>query len=188
MDVDIDLKTDFDPNKYFDVINASRIQNEEIKKHNVGVYFQNIPVDNISGFAAIPFKEAEKLGYLKVDLLHLEILNYFENNKQIRVLSNVEPDWTLLDDPNVVKKLFQISRQFDLINTIKPTSINELADCLALMRPGKAKLLQMYLEKPIEIRKILYIKDSDFSFKRSHAIAYATTIVLQLHLVKKGII
>lgn len=188
MDVDIDLKTSFNTHDYFDVISASMVKNKELKRHNVGVYFQNIPQDSMTKLSAIPYKQAEELGFLKIDFLHLEILNHFDNNNQIDVLSKTDPDWSLLESEDNVKKLFQISKQFKLIDMVKPKSIDMLADCLAIMRPGKRQLLYKYLENPKEIKKLLYLKDSNFSFKRSHAIAYATTIVLQMHLLKGGII
>lgn len=188
MDVDIDLHKSFKPENYFNVTGASRIHNDVIKKHNVGVYFQKIPVDPISKLSAIPYKNAEDFGYLKIDFLHLEVLDHFQNNNQIRTLANIEPDWSLLEVEENVKKLFQIKNQFWLINRIKPKTVDDLADCLALMRPGKKHLIDMYMQNKDEVKKILYIKDSNFSFKRSHAIAYATTIVLELHLLKGGII
>ena len=187
MDVDIDF-ADNKYEKHFKFIRASRINKDQLVKHNVGVYFQDIPIDNTTGLSAIPYKDAEDIGYLKLDFLHLDLLKYFDNNDQIERLSNIEPDWSLLESEENVKKLFQIHRSFWLINQIKPQNIEELADCLALVRPGKKQLIYKYLENKHEIRKILYIKDNNFSFKRSHAIAYATTIVLQLHLLKSGII
>jgi len=70
MDIDIDFKTDFDPLDYFDnAVRASQVNKGIISKHNAGVYFQKMAKDRISGFAAIPYKEAEDQGYFKVDCL-----------------------------------------------------------------------------------------------------------------------
>ena len=144
----------------------------------------------MSGLAAIPFREAEELGYFKIDFLHLTLLDHFETKEQIRVLSNTEPDWSLLLHKDVVPKLFQIHRYYDLINKVKPTSVQALADCIALIRPAKRHLLDAYVKCPDVIRQELYSKPTDgkYHFKRSHSIAYAVTIVLQLHLIKGGII
>jgi len=66
MDIDLDLKTDFDPLDLFDVVRASMVKNDKLAKHNVGVYFQSIPVDSMTGLAAIPYQQAEEAGYLKL--------------------------------------------------------------------------------------------------------------------------
>jgi len=187
MDVDIDF-ADKKFENHFDFTRASMVKNDELVKHNVGVYFQYIPVDMVTGLAAIPYKIAEDIGFMKLDFLHLDLLKYFENNEQIEKLANVEPDWTLLEYEENVKKLFQLGKQFELVSKVKPTSIVELADCLAIMRPGKFKLREPYIMDKVKTRPLLYEKSGKFSFKRSHAIAYATTIVLQLHLLKAGII
>jgi DNA polymerase III alpha subunit len=190
MDVDIDFKLDFDPLKYFkEATRASMVKNGELVKHSVGVYFQPIPVDPITGLAAIPYEQAEEVGYFKIDFLHLSILDYFDNKQQIRTLLKKEPDWTLLQNPNVVEKLFQIHKHYNLLVELKPQSVQQLADAIALIRPGKRHLLQAYKKAPDIVRKELYKKpDEGYYFKKSHAIAYSLTIVLQLHLAKAQII
>lgn len=190
MDVDIDLKTDFDPLDYFKTaIRASMIKNGDLAKHPAGVYFQDVPVDSITGLSAIPYEEAEELGLLKIDFLHLTLLDNFGHKDEIRALIKTEPDWFLLESASVVMKLFQIHKQFDLVQRLKPRSVEDLADLLALMRPGKRKLLDAYVQDRTNVRHLLYVKEEgQYSFKRSHALAYALTIVLQLHLIKGGIL
>ncbi len=189
MDVDIDLKTDFDPLDYFkDAVRASMVKDNQLVKHPAGAYLQPIPVDKVTGLAAIPYEQAEEMGYFKVDFLHLSLLDFFDSKDQIRTLLKQEPDWSLLEDSGVVEKLFQIHRHFELISQVKPRSVQELADCIALIRPGKRAMVQAYLKNREAVRELLYKKpDEGYYFKKSHAIAYAMTIVLQLHLVKGGI-
>jgi len=191
MDVDIDLKTDFNPLDCFtNIVKASMVHNGEIKPHPAGVYFQKIAKDKITGLAAIPFKEAENEGYFKIDFLHLSVLDNFENKDEIRALLKREPDWCLLQSPDVVSKLFQLHNHYDVVKQIKPQSVEDLADCIALIRPGKRHLLDRYLKNKNAIRKVLYKKPINESayFKKSHSIAYALTIVLQLHLISAGIL
>ena len=191
MDIDIDFKTDFDPLDYFDeAVRASQVNKGIITKHNAGVYFQKMAKDCVSGFAAIPYKEAEKEGYFKVDFLHLSLLDHFESKDEIRQLIKVEPDWLLLESAVHVQKLFQIHRHYDIVNQIKPTSVIELADAIALIRPGKRYLLDVYLKDKTAVRPELYRKPEDdrYYFKKGHAISYALSIVLQLHLIKGGIL
>lgn len=191
MDVDIDFPTDFDPLDYFETaVRASRVQNGELKKHNAGAYLQNIPKDKLTGLAAIPYDKAQGLGYFKIDFLHLSFLDKFGSKNEIRALLKKEPDWLLLQSPAIVSKLFQIHNYFDLVSQVKPVSVQELADCIALIRPGKRYLLTAYLKARDIIRDELYRKPDDGRayFKKPHAIAYALTIVLQLHLIKGGIL
>ncbi len=191
MDVDIDLRTDFDPLEYFkEATKASRIQDGQIKPHPAGVYFQKIAKDKLTDLAAIPFHEAEDLGYFKIDFLHLSLLDEFESKEEIRILLRKEPDWCLLQSPSVVSKLFQIHKHYDVIKEVKPESVIELADCIALIRPGKRYLLDQYLKDRVAARNWLYKKPKDDKpyFKKPHAISYALTIVLQLHLISAGIL
>lgn len=191
MDIDIDFRTDFDPLKYFNnAIRASMVKDHQLIKHPAGAYFQPIPVDSVTGLAAIPYEQAEELGYFKVDFLHLSLLDCFENKTQIRTLLKQEPDWSLLEDKNVVEKLFQIRNHFDLVSQIKPRSVQELADVIAILRPGKRKLLKEYLKDQKKVRPFLYRQNNEdkSAFKVSHSIAYALNIVLQLHLITGGIL
>jgi DNA polymerase III alpha subunit len=191
MDVDIDFRTDFDPLHIFEnAVRASQVQNGELKKHNAGIYFQSIPKDKVTGFSAIPYKEAQELGYFKIDFLHLSMLDYFEKKSEIRFLLKQEPDWLLMQQPSVVGKLFQLHNHFELVSQVKPQSVQELADCIALIRPGKRWLLDSYLKNREAIRQELYRKPDDGRayYKRPHAIAYSLTIVLQLHLIKAKVL
>lgn len=191
MDIDIDLQTNFDPLDIFkEATRASMVKNNDLIKHNVGVYFQSIPIDSMTGLAAIPYQQAEEVGYFKVDFLHLSLLDVFETKEEIRELLKLEPDWSLLLKEDVVEKLFQIHRQYNLVSKLAPKSVEELADCIALMRPGKRHLVDAYIKDKTLIREELYRKPEDgkYYFKKPHAISYALNIVLQLHLIKGGIV
>lgn len=192
MDIDIDTPTQFDPRKIMkQAIAASVIKGDKLVKHNCGYYFQTIPVDDITGVAAIPHTEAEQFGFFKFDILHLGVLDNFTSKSEIRRLIKQEPDWTILQNPEHIPKLFQIGNQADLISQFQPTSIIELADCIALIRPGKRRLINQYLRSKDKtaIRKELYTINKDeigYCYKKPHAISYALTIVLQLHLIAQG--
>lgn len=189
MDIDIDVKPSFKPAYTFPkCTHASMIQNNELKQHPCGIYFQNIPTDPFDHISAIPYKQAEQLGYFKIDFLHLTLLNQFNNKQEIRELLKIEPDWELLKSKEVVEKLFHLKNWFDVLNIIEPKSIQDLADCLAIIRPNKQSLLVEYVKNKQTTRKKLYTVDKGdkTSFKKAHAIAYATLITLQLHLIKQG--
>lgn len=192
MDIDIDLRTDFNPTDIFDKITpASMVDKEKqiLTKHVVGYYFQNIPTDKLTGLAAIPHNNAEDFGYIKIDFLHLSLLDYFSSKEEIKVLLKKEPNWDLLTHQDVVEKLFQIRNHFDVVFQVKPKNVVEMADTIALIRPGKRKLLQYYLQDKDMVRPYLYMKpeDNKYYFKKSHATAYALTVKLHLHLIEYGI-
>ena len=191
MDIDIDTNPKFNPIEFFGsyAVKASILKDEKLQPHPCGVYFQKIATDPLTHLAAIPYETAEQLGYFKVDFLHLNVYQYFESKDEIRALLKTNPDWSLLNSPSIVTKLFQLSKHYDIIDKIKPTSIMELADVLALIRPGKAYVLNLYLRDKEKGRKELYKmdKDGNYSFKKAHAISYAMVVVLQLHLLSMGI-
>lgn len=190
MDIDIDFPTSFDPLTIFGGVRASMVKDGRLVKHPAGVYLQNIAVDPITRLSAIPYDKAEELGYFKIDFLHLHVLDNFSSKDEIRQLIKIPPDWSLLENKQVVETLFQISNHYNILKQVKPKTIQELADCIALIRPAKRHLLKEYTENKEEIRKSLYTRpDNDqYYFKKGHAISYALTIVLQLHLIKGGII
>lgn len=188
-DVDIDFRTDFKPEDVFPWTRASRVHNGYLVPHTVGVYPQRVPQDHVTKLAAIPYQEAEEIGYTKIDMLHLQVYDYFESREEIQALLKLEPDWGLLLIPSEQVKLFQLSKHGDVLSTVKPRNIEELADVLALIRPGKKQLAKLYNADRDATRRILYAKDENgYSFKKSHAIAYAMVIVLQLHLITTGVL
>lgn len=188
MDIDIDTATDFNPTSLFECTKASMVLNGELVKHNAGVYFQNIPEDGITGLSAIPYNSAEGVGYLKIDMLHLSHLNYFNNKDEITALIKKEPNWNILKIEENVKKCFQIGNHFDVVKRVNPQSIQDLADIIALIRPNKIRLLDKYLKDKTRVSKVLYKKTDKSDIRKSHAIPYAMIIVTQLHLIEAGIL
>lgn len=189
MDVDIDCQTTVDLKKVFPTaVRASIYRDGKLTPHPCGVYFQEVPTDPISGLAAAPYELLEELGGFKIDFLHLRVYDHFSDRAEIQELLTIDPDWSLLLHQSVVSELFQISKHFDLVSKVRPTSVLELADCLALIRPQKRFMLNYYLRDPSAARADLYRVDGDgYAFKKSHAISYALVIVIQLHLIKGGI-
>lgn len=188
MDIDIDVEPTFDPLKIFPQwARASVVRDGKLTPHPCGVHAQEVPIDPWTNLSAVPYDAAEELGYLKVDFLHLTFYKNFKTRAEIDALLDVEPDWTLLQLPSTWPKLFQLAKHGELLRDLKPKSIEELADCMALIRPGKKNLIGLYKKAPQEVRKALYAKGEDgYSFKKSHALAYSLVVWLQLHLIEQG--
>ena len=184
MDIDIDVKDNKELFSKLNVVRASLIKDNQLKPHVCGVYFQHISTDPITGYAAIPYEEAESLGYFKIDLLNLHVYSNFNNRDEIKALLEIEPDWDKLLNRNIVEQLFHINKHYDLIKRVKPKSILDLAECLALIRPQKMHLTNLYINDKQKALKYLWLQDDDgYAFKKAHAISYAMVIVLQLHLL-----
>ena len=181
-DVDIDMA---DRNKFLElvsVIPASIEKEGAYTKHNTGVYFQNIPHLPLEGYSTIDYKLAEAEGWFKVDFLNNSIYTDIEDETHLNRLLNTEPMWELLEHKEVVEQLFHINRYHNLTVKYKPKSIEQLAMLLAIIRPGKKHLVGKTWE---QIAKSVWTKPTDGSyfFKKSHAIAYSTAIVVQLNLI-----
>ena len=181
-DIDIDFA---DRNKALEDlfhISASRIENQELRKHNSGVYFQDIPLDPLSGLASIPYEEAEERGYFKIDFLNNSVYQQVKDEEHLIKLMNQEPIWEMLEEKEVVEQLFQIHGHFEIVSKMKPKSVEQLAMVLALIRPAKYHLIGKDWK---ELKKDIWThsENDKYSFKRSHALSYSMVIVVQMNLL-----
>jgi|TARA_B100000959_G_scaffold34884_1_gene33247 hypothetical protein len=178
-DIDIDLKNRDDVLNKLKHIPASIITNT-VKKHNTGVYFHDIPHDPTTNLSTINYKEAEELGYFKLDLLNVNIYEHVKDESHLNKLLERIPDWTLLLHKEIVQQLFHIHDHYEIVLQMKPTSIDQLAMVLAIIRPAKRNLLGQSWST---IEKQVWLKPNDTSyyFKKSHAISYAYAIIVQLN-------
>jgi hypothetical protein len=187
MDIDIDLKTSFNPDDVFNnIVHASIEENGKLQKHQAGVYFQDIPADKQTGLSAIPYNRSEDAGYTKIDLLHVSLLDQFSSKAQIKQLIDKEPNWEFFKDKEIVSKLFHIGNHFDIVSMVKPKSVLELSDIMALIRPGKRHLMESYINSPASTRKELYTKILPSDMRKSHTIPYALLIVAQINLMEEN--
>jgi len=188
-DIDIDF---FDRDKSLKLIRhipASRIENEQIKKHNTGVYLQEIPTDPLTGLASIDYDDAENRGYFKIDFLNVSIYKDIQSEKEIEQLLSIQPLWDLLEQKEFCDLIFHVNGYHDLISRLKPRSIEQLAMFLAILRPGKKHLITTCEMKGWDsIKDEIWEKtDDSYSFKKSHAVAYAHAIVVQMNKICEGI-
>lgn len=189
MKVDFDIDIDVaDRDQLLTLMNytpASIQVGSTFKKHNTGVYFQNVPVDPKTGYCGIDYKQAGDVGFFKIDFLNNHVYTAIRDEAHLVELINKEPMWDLLEYKEVVSTLFQIHNHYHLVQQYKPQSIEELAMLLAIIRPGKSHLQGKSWE---EISKTVWQKDDDqYYFKRSHSIAYSMVIVIQLNLLQEEV-
>ena len=170
--------------KLFKHAPASIIKDDKIEKHKTGVYFHAVPTHPITGHSTLDYKKAEERGYFKIDCLNVNIYKNIKSEQELVELMIEEPDWDMLKDPKVVENLFHLNSHFNIVSKLEPKNIEQLAAVLAIIRPAKRGL--MY-KKWIDILKEVWVKPTDGSyfFKKSHAVAYAHAIVVQMNLIKK---
>lgn len=165
-------------------IPASKINDKGINPHGVGIYFCNIPYDRLTGLASIDYKHAEEdLGYIKLDFLHNTVYDKFTSRQQILNIINNEPNWNLLYKKEIVEQLPHINNYFTLLNQLpKINSIEKLAMFIAIIRPAKKYLIDEVIKNDWEsINDRIWLKeDSGYMYKKSHAIAYALSIIVAL--------
>lgn len=183
-DVDVDF---FDRDavlKLFKHTPASMIKDGKTEKHKTGVYFHAVPEHPVTGNATLDYKEAENRGYFKIDMLNVNIYKNVKSEQELVELMIQEPDWEMLKDPKIVENLFHLNGHFNIVSNLEPKTIEQLAAVLAIIRPAKRGL--MYKDWN-EIMKEVWTKPTDGSyfFKKSHAIAYAQAIVVQMNLMQK---
>lgn len=167
-------------------IPASKINDKGINPHGVGVYFCDIPKDRISGLASIDYKRAEEdLGYIKMDFLHNTVYDRFETRDELFEVLNKEPNWNNLYKKEVIEQLPHINNYYTLINQMPLIdSIEKLAMFIAVIRPGKKYLIDIVQStgKWESIENKIWIKeDTGYQYKKSHAIAYALSIVVAMN-------
>ena len=185
-DIDIDFKDRTDILNKLHHISASIIKDNNVTRHNTGIYFHEIPVDPFTGNATLDYKKAEELGYFKIDCLNVNMYKDVESEEHLQRLIDTEPDWELFQHKEIVEQLFHIHDHFNIVLQMKPLSVEQLAMVLAIIRPAKRSLLG---ESWQSIQKQVWLKpvDNSYYFKKSHAVSYALAIVVQLNLFVESI-
>ena len=165
--------------KQMGTINKIRkIAKEQVRKEIYAEY------EKSGMHSAIDYADAEKRGYLKLDLLNVHVYNQVRDERHLIDLMR-EPDWKMLTDYNKMKGLIHLQNHYRNIKAMPEPidSIPRLAMFLALIRPSKKHLIG----KPWkEVAKTVWDKGTDgYTFKRSHAVAYAHLVAVHMNLLTK---
>ena len=152
------------------------------KKHNSGIYCTSIPHNPITGESTITYDEAEDRGYFKIDFLNVSVYEKVRDREHLKQLMETEPLWDLLEQDDFTDLLFHVNGHGNLLRTMKPRSIEELAMCLAMIRPAKRHLIGKSWR---EIGTEIWTKpdNDEYYFKKAHAVAYAHVVVVQMNLI-----
>lgn len=183
-DIDIDLGDRDKLLEFIKHIPASMRNVDPIRKHPTGVYITDIPYDPVYDMAALHYTEAEERGYFKLDLLNVHVYEHVKSEEHLVELMQ-DPDWSMLSNRKLVEQLIHLGNSFDLIKRMPEPidSIPRLAMFLASIRPAKRHLIGKTWK---EINETVWDKDqTGYSFKRSHAVAYAQLVVVHMNLLKE---
>ena len=165
-------------------INAAMIDQEQIRRHNTGVYCQQIPHNALTNLANLDYEQAEQRGYFKLDFLNVSLYNQIADEAHLDRLLSIEPDWARLYDPEFCSKLIHIGNHYDTLVAMPEavTSIERMAMLLAVIRPAKRHLIGKSWD---QVAKTIWDKPSDGSyyFKHSHSLGYAHLVVVNMNLL-----
>lgn len=178
-DIDIDLP---DREQLLNLIKHVPARLEK-RKHNTGVYTHRVPVNPLTGLCTVEYKDAEQFDYFKLDLLNVSLYKDIKNEEHLNTLLHREPIWELLEHQEFVEQLFHIGNNFSIVSKLKPRSVMQLAATIAVIRPAKRHLVE---QGWAAIDREIWIKPNgkdSYYFKKAHAVAYASAIVVQMNLI-----
>jgi len=162
---------------------ASIIKDDKISKHNTGVYFTDIPVDPFTGYASLDYQAAEDRGYLKLDFLNVNLYSKVKSEQHLIELINTEPPWDKLYEREFCEQLIHIGNHYDTLIKMPEAvnSIPRMAMFLSVIRPAKRHLIG---QKWADVARTVWEPDPNggYAFKKSHSLAYATLVVVNMNL------
>ena len=166
---------------------ATIIKDKQAIKHNTGVYFTDIPTDPFEGFASVDYKQAEDIGYVKLDFLNVSLYNQINSEQHLIELMQQEPNWDKLYDRELCAQLIHVGNHYDTLIKMPEAvnSIPRMAMFISVIRPAKRHLIG----KPwSEVAKTVWQRpdDDSYYFKQSHAVAYATLVAVNLNLLSNS--
>jgi DNA polymerase III alpha subunit len=185
-DIDIDFVDREQALAKIKYIKASRQDANKQVVHNTGIYVQSIPYDPVTNLSTLDYKQAEERGYFKIDFLNVGVYKGVKDTKHLEELMEREPLWDLLLQDDFNSLLFHVNGHGSILREMAPESIEQLAAVLAMIRPAKRYLIGKDWNT---VMSEVWLKpeNDDYFFKKSHAIAYATAVVVQMNLICESI-
>jgi hypothetical protein len=182
-DIDIDVP---DRQKILDLIkhtSAQQTVDGKTRRHNSGVYVTAIPDDPVNQWAAIDYQDAEQRGYFKLDFLNMSVYQLIQDQDHYEKLLSKEPNWQRLwTDSDWAAKLIHVGSYVELLQTMKPDSIQRMAAFISIIRPGKSHLQNKSWDL---VFSEVWNGDHSrgYTFKQSHSLGYALLVTLHMNLL-----
>lgn len=184
-DIDIDFGNRDDILKLIKHTSARIDKDGKSSKHNTGIYVTSIPNDPLYNMSNIDYKEAEARGYVKLDFLNVGLYQQVHDEKHLEGLLKTAPDWARFNaDQAFFEQLIHVNNHWNVLKKMpEPVdTIPRLAMLLSVIRPAKRHLIGMTWT---EVAESVWARPNDDSyyFKKSHAVAYAHLVVVNMNLL-----
>jgi hypothetical protein len=164
---------------------AQQVVQGQVRRHNSGVYVTDIPHDPIHGCAALDYETAEQRGYFKIDFLNMTVYKLVKNPEHYQLMLAAIPPWDRLwKDVDWAQQLVHVGNYTDLLKSMRPTTIPQMAAFISIIRPGKAHLQNQPWTDVFA--SVWDGNDSQgYTFKKSHSLSYAMLVALHMNLLNQ---
>jgi hypothetical protein len=184
-DIDIDFANREAVLQLIKHVPASMLRDGKLVPHNTGVYVTPAPLDPFSGLCSLDYEQAEQRGYVKLDLLNVNLYKQVRDEAHLVQLMQHDPDWQRFNsDHDFFEQLIHVNSHWDLLKKMpEPVdSITRLAMFLAVIRPAKRYLAGRVWK---EVADEVWARPTDdtYYFKKSHSLAYAHLVVVNMNLI-----
>jgi hypothetical protein len=184
-DIDIDFGDREQVLKLIRHTAARQVVQNQVKRHNSGIYVTNIPYDPVHQCATIDYETAEQRGYFKIDFLNMGVYQLITGPEHYEKMLEATPPWhKLWQDSAWAKQLVHVGNYSDLLQSMRPDSVPRMAAFISIIRPGKAHLQNKDWQHVFR-----FVWDGDdsrgYTFKKSHAISYAMLVALHMNLLSQ---
>ena len=182
-DIDIDFADREQILNLVQHIPARQIVQNQVRRHNSGVYVTAIPYDPVNNCAAIDYETAEQRRYFKIDFLNMGVYQLIKSPEHYKEMLYADPPWARLwQDPAWAGQLVHVGNYTELLKSMRPDSIPRMAAFISIIRPGKAHLQNKTWADVFE--SVWNGDDSKgYTFKKSHALSYAALVALHMNLL-----
>ena len=186
-DIDIDFADREQILKLVRHVPARQMIQNQVRRHNSGVYVTAMPYDPVNNCAAIDYETAEHRGYFKIDFLNMGVYQLVKSPEHYKEMLTTTPPWNRLwQDSAWAGQLVHVGNYTELLKSMHPDSIPRMAAFISIIRPGKAHLQN----KPwADVFESVWDGDDSrgYTFKKSHALSYAALVALHMNLLSQAV-
>jgi len=184
-DIDIDFANREQILGHIIHVPASMLRDGKFVAHNTGIYATAVPQDPFTGLCSIDYEQAEQRGYVKLDLLNVSLYRQVRDEAHLLELMQHAPDWQRFNiDREFFEQLMHVNSHWDLLKKMpEPVdTVARLAMFLAVIRPAKRYLVGRTWKEVADEVWTRPVDDAYF-FKKSHSLAYAHLVVVNMNLI-----
>jgi len=184
-DIDIDFANRDSILKLIRYTPARQVVQGKVRRHNSGVYVTNIPYDPVNECSALEYEQAEHRGYFKIDFLNMSVYQLVKDPAHYESMLTTEPPWEKLwKDTAWASQLAHVGSYTELLKSMQPNTIPQMAAFISIIRPGKAHLQNQPWTAVFDS-----VWDGDdskgYTFKKSHSLSYAMLVKLHMNLLNQ---